>query len=74
MASSCTEEIQVGHWEKFLLQKSGQALEWATQGSGGVAIPEGVHEMFRCCTEGQGFVGKYWGENFVGQYMDSWTG
>ena len=43
----------------FLLQKSGQALEQAAQKGGGVIIPEGVQEMFRCCTEAHGLNGKY---------------
>ena len=37
-----------------------QALEWPAQGGGGVTIPGGVQETFRCCTEGHGLVGKYW--------------
>jgi len=32
-------EVQIGHLERFLLQKGGQALEWAAQGSGGVPLP-----------------------------------
>jgi len=43
-----------------ILQKSCQALEEAAQRGGGVTIPGGVQEMFRCCTEGCGLVGKYW--------------
>ena len=35
-------EVQVGYQEKFLLRKSGNALEQAAQGSGGVTIPGGV--------------------------------
>ena len=37
-----------------------QALERAVQGSNWVTIPGGIQEMFRCCTEGHGLVGKYW--------------
>ena len=51
-------EVQVGHQETFLLRKSGEALEQAAQGSGGVSIPEGVQEMCRCGTKGQGLVGN----------------
>ena len=46
------EEIQVGHKEKFLLHNSDQALEWAVQKGGGVTVPGGVKETFRCCTKG----------------------
>ena len=54
MALSCTREIQVGYQEKFLLRKSGEVLEQAAQGSGGVTILGGVHEKGRCGTEGHG--------------------
>ena len=27
------------------------ALEWDAQGGGGVTIPGGIQEMFRCCTK-----------------------
>ena len=33
-------------------------LEWAVRGGGGVTIPGGVQETFRCCTEGRGLVGN----------------
>jgi len=33
-------------------------LERTAQGGGGVTDPEGVQEMFRCCTEGNGLVGN----------------
>lgn len=33
-------------------------LGWAAHGGGGVTIPGGVQEAFRCCTEGYGLVGK----------------
>ena len=45
--------IQAGCQEIPLFQKSGQALEWAAQGGGGVTEPRGVQAMFRCCTKGQ---------------------
>jgi len=44
--------------KKFLLQKSGQALEWAAQEGGGVTIPGGVQETFRHYTEEHGLVGN----------------
>jgi len=34
----------------------GQVLEWADEHH----IPGGVQEVFRCCTEGHGLMGKYW--------------
>ena len=42
------EEAQVGYQERFLLQKSGDALEQAAQCGGGVIVPGGVQEMCRC--------------------------
>jgi len=36
--------------------KSGQALEWAAQGGGGVTDPRGVQGTFRHCAEGRGLV------------------
>ena len=47
-----SEEVQVVFLEKFLLQKSGDALTQAAQGGGGVTIPGGVQETRRCGTEG----------------------
>ena len=44
----------LGYREKFLLQMSGEALEVAVQGSGGVTIPGGFQEKGRCGTEGRG--------------------
>lgn len=37
--------------EEFLLRRSGQTLEWAAQGSGGVTVPGDVQEVCRCDTE-----------------------
>ena len=34
------------------------APEWAAQGDGGVTVPGGVQETFRCCTERHGLVGS----------------
>jgi len=59
MASSCTRgdsSWMLGNTSS----KECQALEWAAQGSAGVTVPGSVQEMFRCCTEGYGLVGKYW--------------
>ena len=46
---------------KILLQESGQALEWDAHGGGGITIPGGVQDTFRCGTKGHGLVGKCWG-------------
>ena len=35
---------------------SGQALQWAAQGGGGVTKPGGVQGTFRHCVEGHGLV------------------
>jgi len=42
---------------KNFFSETGNALEQAAQG-GGVTIPGGVQEAFRCCTEGCGLVGS----------------
>ena len=52
-------KIPVECQEKFLLQKSGLALEWAAQAGGGVTVPGGILEMLGCCTKIHAFVGKY---------------
>ena len=39
---------------KFLLRKSGEALAQAAQGSGGVTVPGGDREPWRCGTGGRG--------------------
>jgi len=44
-------------WRWEVLQQSGNALEWAAQGGGGVTVPGGVQEMWRCSTEEHGLVG-----------------
>jgi len=46
----------------------GEALAQVAQGGGGVTIPGGVQETFRCCTKRHGLVGKYW------WWMGCWTG
>ena len=53
-------KVQVGHQEKFLLRKSGNVLEQAAQGGGGITFPGDVQETFRCYTEGDGLVVEYW--------------
>ena len=50
--------IQVGYYEKFLLRKSGEALAQAAQGGGGVTVPGGVQELWRCGTEERGCDGS----------------
>ena len=40
----------------LLVQKSGQALEWAAQEGGGVTDPGGVQGTFGRCVEGHGLV------------------
>ena len=45
-------------------QTLGQALAWAAQADGGVTVPGGVQEMFRCCSEGRGLVG-YIGDRWM---------
>ena len=46
--------VQVGYEEKFLLRRSGEALERAAQGGGGVTVPDGIQEMCSCSTDGHG--------------------
>ena len=48
----------LGCQEILLLLKGGQALEWAAQGCGGLTVPGGAQETFRCCTKGCGLVGN----------------
>lgn len=43
MASSCTGQLHIGSQEWFLHGRSGQALEGAAQGAGGVAIPSSCY-------------------------------
>jgi len=52
-------------------------LERAAQGGGGVAVPGGVEETFRCCTEGCGLVentGDRWlvGLDDLGGLFQAW--
>ena len=41
-------------------------LEWAAQGGGGVAVPGGVQETFKCLIEGHGLVGNIGDRQMVG--------
>ena len=41
---------------KYYFSESGQALEWAAQGGGGVTNPGGVQGTFGHCIEGHGLV------------------
>ena len=41
---------------KVYFWKTGQALEWAAQGGGGVTDTGVAQEKFRCCAEGHGLV------------------
>ena len=52
---SCWERFRQNIRKKITLWKSGEALAQAAQG-GGVTIPEGVQETWRCGTEGPGLV------------------
>ena len=66
MASSCPMEIQTGCQEILLFQKSGQTLEWAAQGGGGVTDPGGVQGTFGCRVEGHGLVRAVGDKGMVG--------
>ena len=45
MASSCIWGGSIGNQEKFLLWKSGNALQWVDEGGGGVTIPGSVQDV-----------------------------
>lgn len=50
-------------------------LDRAAQGAGGIAIPESVSEIFRCCTKGSGLVEAYWwtvGLDDFGGFFQPW--
>jgi len=47
-------EVKAGNKERFLPRISGEALEQAVQGGGGVTIPGCVQEKGKCGTEGHG--------------------
>ena len=40
--------------KNYSQEDSGEALEQASQGGGGVTVPEGVQELYGCGTEGHG--------------------
>jgi len=54
---SVTLAVLVGYQETFLHCKSGQALDQAAQGGGGVPIPGGVQKPCGCGTLGHGLAG-----------------
>ena len=57
MASSCAKRDS--DWKEIiLLWKSGQPLEQAAQGGGGVADPGGVEKTLRYCTKERILVGN----------------
>ena len=47
----CQERFRMGIRKHFFSERG-----TAAQGGGGVTIPGGVQEIFRCCTEGHGLV------------------
>ena len=49
-----------------LFQRSGQALEWAAWGGGGVTKAGGIQGTFRRCVEGHGLVKTIAGKWTVG--------
>ena len=51
MAYAATGVVQIEYQEKVLLRQRDNALEWASQGGGGVTVPGGVQG---CGTEGRG--------------------
>ena len=59
MRGNVSREIQVVCEEKFILQKTGKALEWAAHRGG--SIPGGVEEVCRCGTKGHDLVGNIGG-------------
>ena len=66
MASSCTKG-----GSGWMLGKTGNALEQATQGGSKLTIPGGVREQGGCGTEGQG-QWSWWG--WVGIGLDDLVG
>jgi len=57
MASSCIRGGLDWILGKISLLKSGQTLDQAAQGGGGVIIPGGVQKTCRCGTAGHGLAG-----------------
>lgn len=60
-------EVQIGHQEEFLHEEGAQALQQATQGSGGVPILGGIQGTCGHDTKGCGLV-----TGLVSQ-VDGWT-
>jgi len=54
MASSCARGGSGWTLEILLLQKGGQAVEWAAQRGGRVTDTGDVQGTFGCCVEGHG--------------------
>ena len=54
MALSCTRGYSGWILEKFLHRKNGEAVAQAARGGGGVTVPGGVQELWKCSTEGCG--------------------
>ena len=51
--------FKVRYWDKFLIRKSGEVVAQTALGlGGGVTVPGGAREMWRCGTEG---CGRWWG-------------
>ena len=55
----------------WMLGNNSSPREWSgagmdCPGGGGVTIPGGVQQAFRCCTEGRGLVGNIGGRWMVG--------
>lgn len=66
MSSSCARGGSDWILGKVLLRKSGEGLEQAALGSGGVTIPGGSQEMCKCGTKEQGLVGSVGGRWMFG--------
>lgn len=56
---------QDGYWEIFIFRKNGDAVAEAAWGGGGVTIPVGIQELWRCGSEGHGQC-AWWGRAEVG--------
>jgi len=62
MASSCTRGDSGGMSGK-ISQNDDEVLEQAAQGGGGVTVPGGVQEMWRCGTSGWTWGCGTWGNS-----------
>ena len=61
----CIYISQAGYWEKFLLRKSGDALEQAAQVGGGVTVPGSAQEAWRCGAEGHEAISGHGGDGLA---------